>query len=214
MKKGKFIVFDGMDGSGKGTQLEILKQTLSDRVLFTREPGSGFSKKATQLREMLLDKNGPRSSPLCDFFCFWADRAVHMEHVVIPALDMGINVVSDRGDSSTLAFQMHGEEQLTLKFLALFEFLRQSVLGEYIPDAYIIFDLPAKVAFDRCREDAERKQSRFDLKPLAYHERVREGFLHFAEIVGRDHVHFIDADRPIGDVHKDLPRLIHTILSI
>jgi dTMP kinase len=215
MPRGKFLAFDGLDGSGKDTQLKRLQEMLpSDRNIFTREPGgTGF---AEQIRELLLRKDS-RSTPACDFFLFWASRAAHLENTVEPLLEKGANVLTNRYESSTWAFQICGEEQRQLE--PLFRAIHAALPGMLVPDAYFIFDLPAATAFARTKaraeEALEQEQTRFDVKPLAYHARVREGFREFGEFARETGSQYfiIDASRDEVAVHEDLWLRVREVLQ-
>ena len=199
-KRGKFIVIDGMDGSGKGTQIKLLQEKLkASSILFTREPGG--SPKAEEIRNILLQTGGPQSNAVCDFFLFWAARGSHVEDVVAPTRAGGKHVICDRYDSSTYAFQICGEQaQAWLK--SMFTAVRTGLPEEYRPDLYIVLDLPAVVAFDRRNKDALQAKDRFDSKPLEYHERVRQGFSAFAREFGP--VRFVNAERTPEEIHADI----------
>src|SRR3569623_2515092 len=123
-KRGKFIVIDGMDGSGMGTQIKMLKEKLVGKpVLFTSEPGG--SPMGEELREILLRTEGNHSNPLSDLFLFFASRASHVEDTVEPARQGGTHDVSDRYASSTYAFQIFGEERQEL--IPLFDSIMNSL---------------------------------------------------------------------------------------
>lgn len=214
-KRGKFIVVDGMDGSGKGTQLSLLRGKLKDYpVHYTREPGGNGSDTAEFLRRVILEpKNfAITPNPFCDFFLFWASRVQHINDVVEPRRESGVHVISDRYDSSTWAFQIFGEQQ---NFRSLFHDIRYRLPDICRPDAYIFLDLPAEVAFERRSKDAGQTKSRFDLKPLEYHERVRHGFRQFKREVVEDSstVHLIDADRAPQVIHEEIASLVLAILA-
>ena len=208
--RGAFIVIDGMDGSGKGTQIALLKQKLADKnVLFTREPGG--SPRAEEIREMLLSSSGSASNPVCDFFLFWAARGSHIEDVVGPALENGKHVISDRFDSSTHAFQIHGEQ--SDQWLSdLFHTIRTTLPEKYRPDLYIVLDLDPETALGRRSADTVQEKSKFDLKALEYHERVRTGFKHFEKTYGN--VTFVDASRSPDEVHQDIWEIVSRQLNI
>lgn len=212
-KRGKFIVFDGMDGSGKGTQIDLIKQKLPD-AFFTHEPGGKNSATAEFLRTVILEpeKFGIAPVPLCDFFLFWASRAQHVEEVVEPKRAAGIDVLSDRYDSSTMAFQIFGEKK---KFAELLRQVRLSVPGYYWPEAYIFFDLPAEVAYERRKRDAEQAKTRFDVRPIEYHERVREGFRQFVAFVAGSYskAYIVDANRPPEAIHADVWAIVQKVLA-
>jgi dTMP kinase len=206
-KLGKLIVIDGMDGSGKGTQIKLIEERLKNSpVLFTREPGG--SPKAEEIRSSILKTGGPKSNAVCDFFLFWAARGSHIEDVVTPARQKGKHVICDRFDSSTFAFQIYGEKHPWLR--ALFKKIRGSLPARYKPDLYIVLDLPPRVAYERRRKNAEQEKSKFDIQPLAYHTRVRNGFKKFAEEFG--HTRFVDANRTPQEIHKDVWGILKSMI--
>lgn len=210
-KRGKFIVIDGMDGSGKGTQIKLLQEKLAGHnVLFTREPGG--SPKAEEIRKMILQSGGPASNAVCDFFLFFAARGSHIQDVVAPARTAGTHVICDRYDSSTFAFQLRGE-QSDLWLEQMFEAVRHMLPSDrYWPDAYIVLDLPAEVAFERRAKDVAQQKDRFDIKPLEYHQRVQAGFRQFAKLYGP--VRFVDAQRTPQEVHTDVLELVSHELGL
>ena len=110
MKKGLFITFEGIDGCGKTTQIELLKEELEKKgytVLLTREPGAkGLGEK---FREILLNYDGEVSSN-CESFLFLADRAQHVDTIIKPAINNGTIVLCDRHTDSTVAYQGYGRE--------------------------------------------------------------------------------------------------------
>ena len=199
MKRGRFIVIDGIDGSGKGTQVELLKRALGKHTVFTHEPGG--TPKAEKIRKILLERKKETPAPLADFLLFWAARADHVERRIRPALRAGKNVITDRFDSSTFAFQICAEQAPELK--SLFEECRIAVLSKCIPDAYIILDMPAEKAMKWRRENPVKKAVFFDEKPLAYHKRARLGFKRFANIVSSK-VFFVNANRTPEEVHEEI----------
>lgn len=201
MTRGNYVVFDGMDGSGKGTQLKLLKEVFDGRVVFTYEPGG--TPFADKIRELV--RNDPlarESTPLNNLLLFFAARDDLMHHVVMPALMSGTSVFSGRGYSSTFAFQICGEEQESLE--SLFYFLRTLMfdrVGRYRPDVHIVYDLPAEVARERAMADAKRDRNHFDERPLEYYQRVRRGFRTFGS--EREQVIFVDAMQTPEAIHQE-----------
>jgi len=210
MTKAKFIVIDGMDGSGKGTQIKLLQDKLKGQpVIFSREPGG--SHLGEEIRSMLLRTEGNPRGPLADFFLFFASRASHVEDTVTPAREQGTHVVSDRYASSTYAFQIFGEEHQ--EFIPLFDATMDNLeRGKYWPNLYIFLDLPAEVAYERRSRDASQAKSGFDLKPLEYHQRTREGFREFAKKYGP--AMLVDASRTPEEVHADIWKLVSKELGL
>ena len=205
MKSARYIVFDGMDGSGKGTQMNLLQDKLRNSVCFTREPGG--TPYAEEIRKILLDNPlAGESTALNNFLLFWAAREDLQQKLVVPMLNSGHHVFSDRGDSSTFAFQLHGEEHEDL--ISAFVFMRKIVFGypgRRKPDLYIIFDLPAQTARERVMQDANRHTNHFDDREVEYYRRVRHGFQKFAEFAP---VEFVDARQTPDGIHQDVLGLL------
>lgn len=206
MNNAKYVVFDGMNGAGKGTQVELLKRKFASSAAFTREPGG--TPFAEEIRRVVRDHpRADTSTPLADFLLFWAAREDLQHNLIAPMLRAGKHVFSDRGDSSAV-YQLYGEGHEEL--LSLFMIMRNLVFagsdGRRAPDLYIIFDLPAEVARERALRDAKRTRwSRFDIRDVGYYERVRDGFKKFAEY-GR--VKFVDATRTQEEVHCSVLRIL------
>jgi dTMP kinase len=209
-KRGKFIVIDGMDGSGKGTQIKLLQDKLKNQpVLFSREPGGSLL--GEEIRTMLLRTEGNPRHPLADFFLFFASRASHVEDTVTSAREAGTHVLSDRYASSTYAFQIFGEEHQ--EFTPLFDATMENLdRAKYWPDLYVFLDLPAEVAYARRSRDAAQEKSGFDLKPLEYHARTREGFREFAKKYGP--AKLVDANRTPEEIHQDMWDIISRELGL
>lgn len=201
----KYVVFDGMDGSGKGTQMKLLEERFGDSVAFTREPGG--TPFAEEIRKVVRDNPlAGKSTALNNFLLFWAAREELQHNLVVPVLQSGKHVFSDRGDSSTYAFQLWGEEHYEL--LDMFLGMRDLVFNDrHEPDLYIVFDLPAEMARKRALQDASRTQNHFDIRDLGYYERVRKGFCKFAEF---HPVMIIDATQKPEDVHQLVMMILAT----
>lgn len=217
--RARYLVFDGLDGSGKGAQLSLLEQRLEKiglkrKVVFTREPGG--TEFAELIRNLVLDPLARKSTPFNNMLLFFAAREDLLHKLVIPALRAGHAVISDRGDSSTFAFQLYGEEHRQM--LKSFEFLRDEVFGlpelrSSGPDLYIFFDLPPEVAYERRKADA-RERTHFDLQPVEYHERVRKGFQEFKRLFRKGRRVIVDANRPIGEVHEETWKIVSEELDL
>ena len=169
--RGKFIVLDGPEGCGKTTQAGRLGQWLEDqgkKVLVTREPGG--TALGERLRAALLEKKGPAVLPRAELFLFLADRAQHMEEMILPALKEGQWVVSDRFSTSTLAYQAIAQDLGLEAVREMDAFARQRVA----PDLTILLDVPAEVGLDRVSLFSHQK---IEERGVAFHRRVREAFL-------------------------------------
>lgn len=195
--RGNFITFEGIDGSGKSTQLEILAGELRSRgldVLTTREPGG--TPLGKRLREAFLETE-ETVAPLAELLLFAADRAQHVEHLIRPALAVGRTVISDRYADATRAYQGAGrgfDRELTERLITL-------ATGGLEPDLTVFFDLSvaAAVARMRGRENVNEQPNRMDLEAAAFYEKVRAEYL---AIAARDPGRFkvIDADASIDEV--------------
>ena len=164
-----FIVFEGLDGSGKSTQARALHQRLKRRgypVLSTREPGG------TPLGEVLRPwlKGRQALSPIAELSLFIAARAQLVHEVVRPALEAGVTVVADRYAASTVAYQGYGREL----DLDLVNKLNRAATGGLIPDLTVLLDLAPEKALGR--KSGELSDA-FEAAPSDFHARVRQGYL-------------------------------------
>jgi len=199
MKRGLFIVIDGLGGSGKSTQMELLKKRLK-KAVFTKEPGG--APRAERIRDILKAGDGGALDPLTDFFLFWAARAEHMTALIKPALMKGKTVFCDRFDSSTFAMQVRGEGQKNLE--KFFWECREATLGKFEPDLYIILDTPYGLAKDR-RTGRKEGEDRFDERGEDYQRKVRAGYKEFAKKVSG---HIIDSSQGPDDIHAQIWRIV------
>lgn len=205
MKRGLFIVIDGLGGSGKSTQLSYLKKRLGKRAVFTHEPGG--TKRAEHIRALLKSSDIHSPDPLADFFLFWASRAEHVNEKIAPALRRGRIVVSDRFDSSTFAMQVRGDKQKELE--KLFWQCREHTLGRFTPDAYLILDVHHGVAKDR-RGGRGEGEDRFDEREMAYQKRVASGYREFARRLGGK-AHILDARQSKQEIHEEIWRIVQKL---
>lgn len=181
--RGVFIVFEGIDGSGKTTQINMLYENLlkhskgesanSDRILLTREPGGTATSEL--IRSILLNPSNDKLCARTEALLYAAARAQHVEEKIKPALSIGKVVICDRFIDSTLAYQGYGREQ-DLDFL---KGLNQLATGGLKPDLTILMDLPVQTALDRLnnRQDCGIKKDRLESEHTSFYERVREGYL-------------------------------------
>lgn len=170
--QGRFIVIDGGEGAGKTTLLRALQECLPEsEFVFTREPGG--TAVATEIRRILLDRTQPLSL-LAEFFLFWAARAEHLAQIIVPALFEGKTVISDRFDSSTFAYQIRGRENVSL--LPHFDLIREMCCRNVSP-LYIFLDIDPEEGLRRT--EGRRENNHFDAESLAFHTRVRSGFMEF-----------------------------------
>ena len=175
MSNGVFISFEGGEGAGKSTQIRRLAERLTadgGDVVLTREPGG--SPGAEQIRDLILNGDADRWSPVTETLLMYAARRDHIERVIRPALDRGAIVLCDRFADSTRAYQGAGGHAP----LALIKAMEEHVLAGLKPDLTLIFDMP--VADGLARAAARGGEARFESKGLAFHQRLAEAFLEIA----------------------------------
>lgn len=188
-----FITFEGIEGSGKSTQClrlgSLLDKSRPGSVLLTREPGGSWLGK--ELRSILLD---PANTGICSYaelFLYLADRAQHFAEVIKPTLQAGRTVIVDRFVDSTLAYQGYGRG-LDLETL---KGLNDLAVQGSRPDLTVLIDLPAEIgltrALSRNQEQKQSREERFESEELAFHHRVRQGFL---ELAAKDQARFLILD--------------------
>ena len=177
MTEGRFITFEGGEGAGKSTQLKRLAARLADagrQLVATREPGG--SPGAESIRDLVLQGAADRWSPVTETLLMYAARRDHIERVIRPGLARGAWVLCDRFADSTRAYQGAAGGVAP----ALIAALESYILEDTRPDLTLIFDLPVDVGLQRAHERAG-SEMRFESKGVAFHERLREGFLMIAK---------------------------------
>lgn len=176
MTQGKFITFEGGEGTGKSTQAARLVERLRAReldVVQTREPGG--SPGAEDIRAIALNGDAGRWSPMTETLLMFAARSDHLERTIRPALEAGRWVVCDRFADSSRAYQGVGGGT-PAEFI---EALDAAIVGATQPDLTLVFDLPVKVGLERAFGRG-LFETRFESKGLEFHERLRRGFLEIA----------------------------------
>jgi dTMP kinase len=207
MSRPLFISLDGLDGTGKSTQCRLLAEWLrkqGQEVVECTDPGG--TKIGEAIRELLLDQReepnqGASMTLACEALLFMASRAQLTAEVICPALEAGQTVVADRYLLANVVYQGHASG---LAPGHLWEIGRLAT-GGLIPDLTFVLDLPADVALNRRTGPADRVESR----DLAYHQRVREGFLAEAR-QHPDIIQVIDAAPPIQKVHERIRHVLAT----
>lgn len=175
-KRGLFITFEGMEGSGKTTQIKALAQWMMERglrVLQTREPGG--TPIADQIRSLLLDAKTRGLTPEMELFLYEVARRDHVKEVIQPALKKGTIVLCDRFGDSTTAYQGYARG-LSIKDI---ENMNIIASGGLQPDITFLFDLPTKEGLSRARK-RKRGLDRLERESLLFHDKVRKGYLTLA----------------------------------
>jgi dTMP kinase len=205
--QGKFITFEGGEGTGKSTQAALLVQRLTELgidVVRTREPGG--SPGAEVIRNLVVCGDPARWSPRTELLLMYAARSDHLERTILPALDAGKWVVCDRFADSSRAYQgaAGGVPQ------DLIEALDEGVVGARQPDLTLMFDLPVELGLERALERGAT-ENRFESKGLAFHQRLRDGYLSIAAI-HTERCRIIDATGVPEEVSDRVWRAIESIL--
>lgn len=174
--KGKFFVFEGIDGSGKTTQQNYLGQSLEDygyAVVYTREPGGTPLGEA--VRRVLLDREFAGMDSRAEALLYAAARAEHVFKVIAPALASGKVVLCDRFLDSSLAYQGYGRGI----DLSLIEKINGPATGEILPDLVLLLDTPPELGRSRLGRGGQGKD-RIELEEIEFYRRVRDGYLKLA----------------------------------
>lgn len=207
---GFFITFEGIEGCGKSTQLELLKAHLEKKgraVLSVREPGGTLL--GERVRSVLLNGTEEGIDPWAELFLYEACRAQLVARVIRPALAEGKVVLCDRFFDSTLAYQGFGRGLDAGKI----EGLNALATGGLVPDLTFLVDCEEDVglkrAWARINASAGAREDRFEKEELAFHRRVREGFLAIAGAAPR--VKVIDGSREISTVHREICDIIEGV---
>jgi dTMP kinase len=190
-----FITFEGIEGSGKSTQLRRVAERITGAVV-TKEPGG--TPLADRIRAILLD-SANRIDPMAEVLLFAASRRQNVVEVIRPALERGATVLCDRFTDSTLAYQGFGR----LLNLDQLRTLNAWATDSLIPDLTLLFDLPEEVGLTRARSrnaEAADDEGRFETEDLRFFRRVREGYLTLA-VAEPERFAVIDAVGEVDDVY-------------
>ncbi len=204
-KRGLFITFEGADGCGKTTQIELLKEYLDKKNIgniLTREPGG--SDLGVHLRKILLHYEAPVSN-VAETFLYLADRAQHIEYKIKPALEEGKVVLCDRHTDSTLAYQGYGREQNLDEIKHLNKIATQGL----VPDLTIVFDVETEVAQKRLQGEKDRLEA----EGMEFHRKLRKGYLDIAENEP-ERVKIVNANQSIERVFQDTLKVVEEILNV
>lgn len=198
-----FITFEGADGCGKTTQIELINKYLQEKgykTLVTREPGAkGLGEK---LREILLNYEG-EVSPNCESFLFLADRAQHVDCIIKPALKNNTIVLCDRHTDSTIAYQGYGR-QLNIQEIKK---LNDIAVNGLKPDLTIVFDIDVETSMQRVGKTKDRMES----AGMEFFNRVRNGYLAIAQEEPK-RVKVINSADTIKNIHTKVVELVEKCL--
>lgn len=203
-----FITFEGSEGSGKSTQINMLAAYLRQQgyeVLVTREPGGTHI--GEQVRQCLHDVKNKEMTGAAEVLLYSASRSQLVREVIVPALESGVIVISDRYADSTMAYQGYGR-QLDLDALGT---ITHFATGGLKPDLTILFDIDVEEGLSR-RSVGGEEMNRMDLQEVAFYKRVRNGYM---ELVKQEPERWVivDAGRPPDEIQNDVRLSVEAKLS-
>ena len=203
MSRGSFITLEGGEGAGKSSQMQLLADALRAKgleLLITREPGGAPG--AEEIRKLLVSGEPGRWDPMSELLLYVAARREHVQRTIEPALAAGSWVLCDRFADSTMAYQGYGHG---LGRDAC-ERAHRLALGDLVPDLTLILDVPPALGLERAgrRRGAENRYERME---LAFHQRIRAGFLEIARLAP-ERCRVIDARDAIADVAAAVRRAV------
>ena len=205
--KGYFISFEGIDGSGKSTQIQKLAEFLKGRdfdIVITREPGG--SKGGEEIRNLLLQGNVDRWSAETEILLFTAARRDHLERIILPALKEGKIVICDRFTDSTRMYQ--GMRGANLRNLV--DTLNEKVIN-FDPDLTIIIDINPEISLKRAKS-RKTVEERFEDFGVDLQMKMRKGFIELAKEFG-DRIEVVDGQQSVDKLAQDIGSLVKAKIS-
>jgi len=198
-----FITFEGIEGCGKSTQSRLLKEFLEESgvpVMHTREPGG--PKISEEIRKILLSNDNAEMVPETELLLYMASRSQHTAEWIIPALDEGKLVISDRYYDSTLAYQ--GAARKLDR--SIIDVITKFATYNLVPDLTILIDLPAEKGLSRIHVDVA---DRLESESMDFHRKVREGFLDLAN-EEKERYLIVDGTGSIDEIHSQIISAVKT----
>jgi dTMP kinase len=204
--RGYFITFEGPDGAGKTTQIDLLSKYLLDKglnVVVTREPGGTPISEA--IRGIILDTNHSEMDPVTEMYLYAASRAQHVSQLIAPALRQGKIVLCDRFVDSSIAYQGAGRG-LGMKMV---EEINSAALQGVMPDITLFFDIDPEKGLTRGR-NRDRRADRLELEGIGFHRDVYEAFCRLCHMYP-ERFRRINADGDIMEIHSQIINLIEQL---
>ncbi len=210
--QGAFITFEGIEGSGKSTQIALLRDHLRQQgktVTLTREPGG--TSIGDQLRKVLLDPANKGLDPTAELLLYAASRSQHLREVILPSLAGGRIVLCDRFSDATLAYQGYGRG---LSIPVIRE-LDRIVTAGLRPRLTVLLDIDARTGLGRARgrnaAEGLHGEARFENEDIAFHTRVREGYLLLAR-EEPERIRLVNAARSPEEIQREIRQIIAPVL--
>jgi dTMP kinase len=205
--KGLFISLEGIEGTGKTIQSRLLYNYFNEKglnALLTEEPGG--TRIGHAIRDVLLSVDNTKMAPLTELLLYNASRIQHVQEVIVPALEKGVAVITDRFTDSTVAYQGYGRGIA----LNLVNSIENIATGGLRPDVTFLLDLDAEIGLERNK--GINKRDRMEIEDISFHRRVREGY-HALAAKEPERIHIIDASRSIEHIHRIITDIIRGSLT-
>lgn len=210
-----FITLEGIEGSGKTTQVRHMLEFLASKgfaCVATREPGG--TKIGKKIRAILLDPESKDMEPLVELLLYTADRAQHVKEIILPLLSAGKTVVCDRYYDATVVYQGFARGIN----IDLIRELHKSILKDLKPDITILLDLPSESGLSRAWKQIESGtraglETRFEEETLVFHEKVRSGYLELSRLEP-ERFRVVDASKNENQVRAEIINILSSDLSL
>jgi len=215
LSRGRLISFEGLDGAGKTTQMRLLEQWLQARnIAFIRTLEPGGTPLGSEIRRLVLNRPDLDIVPLAESFLFQADRAQHFARLVIPALQEGKLVITDRCYDASIVYQGYARGV----GVELVEQLSMLATQGIQPDLAILLDLDPSQVHSRTNTTSDQngqreERNRFDMEAEAFHRRVREGFQMLVHKYPA-RIKVVDASRTVEAIHEEIVGLVKEVLHL
>ena len=212
MQQPLFITFEGGEGAGKSTQIALLADYLQKNgtdVVCTREPGGSVG--AEEIRNLLVRGSNARWDRLTELLLFSAARRDHLVKTILPALNAGKTVLSDRFHDSTVAYQCFGygfDETVYQQAQNLYHL----IAGNFVPNLTFILDIDPRIGLKRSMKRQGNDEQRFENMDFTFHQNLRAGFLKLAAENSHRYV-VINADQPVEKIHQDIVSALRDYLK-
>lgn len=207
--KGYFITLEGGEGSGKSSVIKLIVERLQKegyQVLQTREPGG--VKIAEEIRNIILDKANTSMDGKTEALLYAASRRQHLVEKVIPALEKGMIVISDRYIDSSLVYQG------VARGIGIQEVYEMNLfaIDKILPNLTLILDIEPEIGLQRINKNNQREVNRLDLESLSFHHKVRDGYLKLKDLYP-ERIEIVDASKSLEEVFENCYSLIEKTMK-
>jgi dTMP kinase len=208
-----FITFEGIEGCGKTTQIRLLEERLKHySIPYTTTLEPGGTRIGKRIREILLDSGNKDICPITELFLYAADRAQHVEEVILPALNLGKWIICDRYFDATVVYQGSARGQ-DIEYIKI---LNEKATSGIKPDITLLLDCPVEIglkrAIDRNTGQEADHMDRFERERIDFHLKVREGYLKLAR-EEKKRFFVVDASRSVEEVESSILSVLQPYLN-